>query len=274
MTCRIRSINNKIKGLFTKKPGDDYGQYLFAVKQLVSREVKRKYARSYLGIVWSVLNPLMSMAVLSMIFSTIFNRSIENFPIYYLTGSILWSLFSEATNSAMTALVDNKSLLMKVKLSKQTFVIARMLTALTNFGYTCVAYVFMLIIFRVRPSLCILLFPLVVVCIMLFSAGIGFMLAVFYVFFADVKYLYSVLLTLWMYMSAVFYPVDRLSDTMQWIIRKNPVYNYIEFARDIVLYGVIPEPVLWLKIIGWGIISFVAGYRIFKKQENLVMQKM
>lgn len=274
MTCSIRSINNKIKGLFTKKPGDDYGQYLFAVKQLVSREVKRKYARSYLGIVWSVLNPLMSMAVLSMIFSTIFRRSIENFPIYYLTGSILWSLFSEATNSAMTALVDNKSLLMKVKLSKQTFVIARMLTALTNFGYTCVAYVFMLIIFRVRLSPYILLFPLVVVCIMLFSAGIGFMLAVFYVFFADVKYLYSVLLTLWMYMSAVFYPVDRLSDMMQWVIRKNPVYNYIEFARDIVLYGVMPEPVLWLKIIGWGIISFVAGYRIFKKQENLVMQKM
>lgn len=254
--------------------GEEYRQYLFAVKQLVSREVKRKYARSYLGIIWSVLNPLMSMAVLSMIFSTIFKRSIENFPIYYLTGTIFWNLFSGATDSAMTALVDNRALLMKVKLSKQTFVIARMFTALTNFGYTCVAYVLMLLIFRIRPNPYMLLFPVVVFFIMLFSAGIGFMLSILYVFFGDIKYLYSVLLTLWMYMSAVFYPVDRLSGTMQWIIRKNPVYNYIEFARDIVLYGVMPEPVLWLKIIGWGCVSFGAGYLFFRKKENLVMQRM
>lgn len=266
--------NNRIGRFLKKRFGDEYGQYLFAVKQLVSREVKRKYARSYLGIVWSVLNPLMSMAVLSMIFSTMFKRSIENFPIYYLTGTIFWNLFSGATNSAMDALVDNKTLLMKVKLSKQTFVIARMLTSLTNFGYTCVAYVLMLIIFRVRPNPYMLLFPIVVIFTMLFSAGIGFMLSVFYVFFADIKYLYSVLLTLWMYLSAVFYPIDRLSPAMQWVIRKNPVYNYIEFARDIVLYDIMPEPVLWLKIMGWGILSFTVGYWIFKKKENLVMQKL
>lgn len=266
--------NDRMRHATIEKAGGERRQYMFAVRQLVSREVKRKYARSYLGIMWSVLNPLMSMAVMSMIFSTIFKRSIENFPIYYLTGSIFWSLFSEATNSAMTALVDNRMMLMKVKLSKQTFVIARMFTALTNFGYTCVAYMLMLIIFRVRLTPYMLLFPIDVLFIMLFSVGIGFMLSIFYVFFGDIKYLYSVLLTLWMYLSAVFYPIDRLSDMMQWIIRKNPVYNYIEFARDIVLYGIMPEPVLWLKIIGWGIISFTAGYLLFKKKENLVMQKM
>ena len=244
------------------------------MKQLVSREIKRKYARSYLGILWSVLNPLLSMTVLSLIFSTIFRRSIENFPIYYLTGSIFWSLFAEATTSAMTALVDNRTMLMKVKLSKQTFVLARMFTALTNFGYTCVAYVLMLVVFRVPPTLYMLLFPVNVLCIMLFAAGIGFMLSIFYVFFGDIRYLYSVLLTLWMYLSAVFYPIDRLSEMMQWFIRKNPIYNYIEFARDIVLYGKMPEPVLWMKIIGWGILSFTAGYILFKKKENLVMQRI
>lgn len=266
--------NSKKEKAKKEKKGRERSQYMFAVRQLVSREVKRKYARSYLGIVWSVLNPLMSMAVLSMIFSTIFKRSIENFPIYYLTGSILWNLFSEATNSAMTALVDNRTMLMKVKLSKQTFVLARMFTALTNFGYTCVAYVFMLVIFRVTPTPYMLLFPVDVLFIMLFSAGIGFMLSVLYVFFGDIKYLYSVFLTLWMYLSAVFYPIDRLSDVMQWFIRKNPVYNYIEFARDVVLYGVMPEPVLWLKIVCWGALSLGLGYLVFKKKENLVMQKM
>lgn len=257
-----------------KKTGGERGQYLFAVRQLVSREVKRKYARSYLGIVWSVLNPLLSMAVLSMIFSAIFRRSIENFPIYYLTGSIFWNLFSEATNSAMTALVDNRAMLMKVKLSRQTFVAARMFTALTNFAYTCVAYMLMLVVFGVRPTLYMLLFPVNVLFIMLFAAGIGFVLSVLYVFFGDIKYLYSVFLTLWMYLSAIFYPIDRLSVGMQWIIRKNPMYNYIEFARDIVLYGIMPEPVLWAKIICWGIISFCTGYLLFKKKENQVMQKI
>ena len=135
-----------------RKNREELKQYYFVIKQLVDREIKRKYARSFLGVIWSVLNPLMTMAVMSMIFSTIFKRSIENYPIYYLTGTIFWQLFSGATNSAMTALVDNRTLLLKVKLPKQTFVLARIYTALTNFGYTCVAYVLMLVVFQIKSA--------------------------------------------------------------------------------------------------------------------------
>ena len=98
-----------------RKNREELKQYYFVIKQLVDREIKRKYARSFLGVIWSVLNPLMTMAVMSMIFSTIFKRTIENYPIYYLTGTIFWQLFSGATNSAMTALVDNRTLLLKGK---------------------------------------------------------------------------------------------------------------------------------------------------------------
>lgn len=101
-----------------RKNREELKQYYFVIKQLVDREIKRKYARSFLGVIWSVLNPLMTMAVMSMIFSTIFKRTIENYPIYYLTGTIFWQLFSGATNSAMTALVDNRTLLLKVKIAK------------------------------------------------------------------------------------------------------------------------------------------------------------
>lgn len=249
-------------------------QYFFAIKQMVAREVKRKYARSCLGIAWSVLNPLLTMAVMSMIFSTIFKRSIRNYPIYYLTASLFWQLFSGATQSAMTALVDNRSLLLKVKLTKQSFVIARVFTALTNFGYSCVAYAVMLLIFRVEFNRYMLLFPVDVLFMLLFSMGIGYALCILYVFFADIKYLYSVFLTLWMYLSALFYPVDSLSEAMQKVVNANPVYNYVRFARDIVLYGNMPEPVVWVKIIGWGVLSFTVGYVIFRKNENLVMQRI
>lgn len=249
-------------------------QYIFALKQMVSREIKRKYARSYLGIVWSVLNPLLTMAVMSMIFSTIFKRSIENFPIYYLTGTILWGFFSQATTAAMTGLVDNKSLLLKVKLTKQTFILSRVLTALANLGYTMVAYILMLIVFRVKLSFTMLLFPLVIIFLFLFSMGISYILSIAYVFFGDIKYLYSVVLTIWMYMSGIFYPVDSVTPVMQRIISANPVYSYIQFARECVMYQKVPDASVWLKMIGWGTGMFVVGYYIFRRKENSVMQKV
>ena len=103
-------------------------QYTFVIKELVSREIKRKYARSYLGIAWSVLNPLLSMIVITLIFSHMFHRAIENYPVYYLTGSVIWHMFTSGTNAAMTTLVDNKNMLIKVRLPMEIFVLARICT--------------------------------------------------------------------------------------------------------------------------------------------------
>lgn len=261
--------------MFTvKRKKQDIRQYLFVIKELVSREVKRKYARSYLGILWSVLNPLMTMAVLSMIFSSIFKRSIENYPIYFLTGNILWQLFSSSTNAAMTALVDNRTLLLKVKMPKQVFILARIYTAVTNFGYVCIAYVLMMLVFHIQPSVTMLLFLFDVVFLILFSMGVGYALSIAYVFFGDIKHLYSVILTLWMYMSAIFYPYESLNRLMQIVIGANPIYRYIAFARDVVMHQKIPESSEFFGIMLWGIASFLIGYRIFRKNENLVMQRI
>lgn len=261
-----------------KRENSDYNsnirQYTFVIHELTSREVKRKYAGSSLGILWSVLNPLLYMVVMSLIFSTMFRRSIENFPIYYLTGQIFWNLFSVATNSAMTALVDNRSLLVKAKLPKQTFVLSRIYTAMVNFGYTCIAYVLMLVIFRIRPCITMLLFPVAVLAMLFISIGVGYILSVIYIFFADVKYLYSVFLTLWMYMSALFYPVASLPEAMQTFIGWNPIYVMIAFARECVMYGKVPAVMMWVKLAGWSIGSLVVGLGFFKRKENQVMQKI
>ncbi len=253
---------------------EDRRQYFFALKQMVSREIKRKYARSYLGVVWSVLQPLMMMALMSMIFTAIFKRSIENYPIYYLTGSILWELFSGATNSSMTALVDNKNLMIKVKLPKQIFVIARVMTALANFGYTCIAYVLMLIVFQVRLNIYMLLLPLALFFLLLFSLGVGYILSIAYVHFADVKHLYGVFMRALMYMTALFYPVESVAPVLQKIIKMNPVYSYIYFARECVMYGRCPELWAWLQMIIWGVVMFALGYFVFRKKENTVLQKV
>jgi len=252
----------------------DIRQYAFVIRELTSREIKRKYARSSLGILWSVLNPLLHMVVMSLIFSTMFRRSIENFPIYYLTGQIFWTLFSGATTAAMTALVDNRSLLVKAKLPKQTFVLSRIYTALVNFGYTFIAYVLMLVVFRIRFSVTMLLFPLAVLFMLAISVGAGYILSVIYIFFADVKYLYSVFLTLWMYMSALFYPVTSLPEAMQTFIGCNPIYVVIAFARECVMYGRVPGIMMWIKLIGWSAGSLAVGLNVFKLKENQIMQRI
>lgn len=249
-------------------------QYGFVIKELTLREIKRKYARSYLGIVWSVLNPLLSMAVMSMIFSTIFKRDIENFPIYYLTGSIFWNLFTQATNSAMTALVDNKTLLIKVKLPMEIFPLSRCFTAMTNFGYSLVAYVIMLIVFRTSFTGYMLMLPVYAILLFMFSVGIGYLLSVIYVLFGDIKHLYSILLTLLMYASALFYPVESTSGLMQTVIVCNPVYNYIACARRCVLEAAMPDVNQWARLFVWSVGMFFVGKWCFYKMRNRILQKI
>lgn len=249
-------------------------QYWFVIRELTGRELKRKYSRSYLGVVWSVLNPLLSMIVMSAVFSTIFKRSIENFPIYYLTGSIIWQLFTSATNTAMTSLVDNKQLLIKVKIPLQVFTLSRVYTALANFGYSFVAYVVLLVVFQIRPSWSMLAIVPVVALTLLFSIGLGLFLSAAYVFFGDIRHLYGIVLTLWMYLSALFYPVTSLSETMQKVVSANPMYAYIVAARNCMLYGTFPSLQLWIQMMVWAAIVFLFGHLFFQSKRNNIMQKV
>lgn len=249
-------------------------QYAFVIRQLTARELKRKYARSYLGIIWSVLNPLLSMAVLSLIFSQLFRRSIDNYPIYYLTGYILWQTFTGATTAAMTALVDNKMLLLKVKFPMELFILTRVYTALVNLGYSLAAYAVMLAVFRVTPKWTMLLLPVIVLFLFLFSLGISYMLATAYVFFGDVKHLYTVVLTLWMYCSAIFYPVEQLQGFIRIIIWNNPLFTYIHCLRKAVMFGQLPAGLEWLQMVLWGAGIYLLGHLVFRKSRGKIMQKI
>ena len=270
-------VKEKAKTIVDAKVSDKkekFNQYKFVIKELTAREIKRKYSRSVLGIVWSVLNPLLSMAIISLIFSHIFRRSIENFPIYFLSGSILWQLFTGATNAAMTTFVDNKPMLIKVKLPMQIFVLARVYTALVNLEYSLVAYVVMLFVFQVNLKVTMLFIPFIIIFLLLFSLGISYMVATAYVFFGDIKHLYSVFLTLLMYCSALFYPADQLSGIMHVIVMNNPVFNYIDALRSVVMLGELPTLSGVLRMVVWSIAMYVIGYRIFKKNQNTIMQKI
>lgn len=249
-------------------------QYAFVIRQLTAREIKRRYARSYLGIVWSVLNPLLSMAVLSLIFSQLFRRSIENYPIYYLTGYILWQSFTGATNAAMTSLADNKMLLLKVKFPMELFILTRVYTALINLGYSLIAYVIMLLVFRIPLSWTILFSPVIILCLFLFALGMSYMLSVAYVFFGDVKHLYSVVLTLWMYCSAIFYPAEQLQGFIRVAIEHNPMYLYIDGLRQAVMYRMLPGGREIILMAAWGVGMYLAGHLVFRQNQMRIIQKL
>ncbi len=249
-------------------------QYAFVIQQLTSREIKRKYARSYLGILWSVLNPLLSMAVLSLIFSQLFRRAIENYPIYYLTGYILWQAFTGATTSAMTTLADNKPLLLKVKFPMELFILTRVYSAAINLGYSLIAYAVMLAVFGIPPKWTMLLSPLILLCLFAFSLGVSYILATAYVFFGDIKYLYTVVLTLWMYCSAIFYPADMLEGPIRVVIEINPMFRYIHGLRQLVMEGQVPGSAAWAHMVLWGGGVYLLGHAVFRKSRNRIMQKL
>lgn len=249
-------------------------QYWFVIQQLTSRELKRKYARSVLGVLWSVLNPLLSMGVLSLIFSQMFRRTIENYPIYYLTGYLLWQAFTGTTNSAMTTLADNRTLLLKVKFPMELFVLTRGCTALVNLGYSFVAYGVMLLVFRVEVGWAALFLVPIVGCLFLFSLGISYALSAAYVFFGDVRHLYSVILTLWMYCSAIFYPADQLSGPIRQVVEFNPLYLYIRCLRGAVMEGLPPTWEEIARMVAWGGCVYLAGWGIFRVLREKILLRL
>ena len=249
-------------------------QHIYVMRELTKREIKRKYARSYLGIVWSILEPLLNMVVVTFIFSYMFSRGIENYPAYYYTGYIILSFFTTATTTAMTALKDNRSLMLKSKLPRRTFVLSRVYTALVNLGFSCIAFVFIILVLRIQVTWTLVLFPVDVFFLMVFAIGVSYALSIWYVFWPDVKNIYSVITMIFTRFAALFYSVDTLAPSVAKFISYNPLYTYVKIARDCILYGKISEPQYWIQMVAWSIGMFVVGRIIFNVKENMVVEKL
>lgn len=253
---------------------NNWRQYLFVIRELTGREIKRRYSRSKLGILWSVLNPLLNMAVLSFIFSSMFKRSIENYPIYYLCGTVMFNFFNGGTNAAMTSLVDNKGYLIKLKIPMRVFVLSRVYTALVNFGYSLIAFIPILIFFQIKISWTILFLPVIVLIFTVFILGVSYILSVACVFFGDIRHLYGVFTTLLLFMSAIFYPVDRLSGTAKTVVSNNPMYIFIDCIREIVYMNKMPDITALGTLAVWAIVMYFIGVQVFNSNKNRIIQKL
>lgn len=245
-----------------------FTRYRFLLKQLVSRDFKTKYKRSVLGVFWSFLNPLLTMSVQYIIFSTIFKQSIQNFPVYLLTGIVFFNFFSEACGMGLMSILGNSSLITKVYIPKYIFPISRVLSSAINLLISMIPLLIAAVVTHapIRPAL--LLLPISIICTILFCIGVSLILSAGMVFFRDVQFLWNVISMLWMYATPIFYPTSIIPDQFMTFYKMNPLYQFITFSRTIILQGVSPEPKAFLYCILCALVPFVLGTLLFKKTQD------
>lgn len=245
----------------------------FILKQLVTKDFKRKYRRSVLGIAWSVLNPLMMMIVMSVVFSFVFRADIENYPLYLILGNITFSFMSESTSQALMSFIDAAPLLKKVRVSRFVFPVQKVLFALVNFTFSLVAVALVMLWFRVVPTWHIIWLPVCLFLLVLFCSGIGLIVGSLAVFFRDVVHLWSVILTAWTYLTPIFWVPTQLTanGAPTWvmsIVELNPMYGFVTFMRDIFLWNQNPSMQTLGLCVFWAVIMLGIGILVFRKTQH------
>lgn len=240
----------------------------FILRSLVSKDFKLKYRRSALGIVWSVLNPLLMMIVLTAVFSTFFRFQIENFALYLILGQTLFALMSDATSGAMSSIIDSAPLIKKIRINKFLFPLEKTAFALLNFVISLIAVAAVMIFFQIVPTINLLFLPLLLLLVFAFSLGLGLLLSALSVFFRDVMHLWSVILTAWTYATPLFYPIDILPNWMLPIMECNPMYHYVTFFREIALWGTTPPGEQILLCAFFAVVTLVVGILVFRAKQS------
>lgn len=247
-------------------------KYIPLARELVARDLKIKYRRSVLGYVWSLLNPLLMMAIMSIVFSYMFRFDIPNYPLYLICGQTLWSFFNESTNASMMSVIINGPLIRKVYIPKYIFPISRVLSSFVTMSFSLLAILIVMLVTGVTFTWKLILLPIPLAFLLLFAMGVGMALSAFAVYFRDILHLYTVVCMAWMYVTPIFYPISALPEKLAFFFRFNPVYHYVTFFRDVVLYGTVPDASIWLGTVGFGILFFGVGVLIFRKlQRNFIL---
>ena len=240
----------------------------FILRTLITKDFKLRYRRSVLGVAWSVLNPLLMMVVLTAVFSFMFRFSIENFPLYLILGTILFSLMADSTNAAMDSITGAASLIKKIRIEKMIFPLESVGFQVVSFAISLIAVVLVMLYFQIAPTPNLLLLPVLIIFVMLFSLGLGLLLAALSVFFRDVKHLWGVVLTAWTYATPLFWPVDLLEGWMVTVEQFNPMYHYVTYFRDIVMWNTTPSLLEHGICLGMALVTLLIGFIVFRRSES------
>ncbi len=216
-------------------------QHRFLFEELVKRDFKKKYKGALLGMLWSILAPLFYLLVLKVVFTQFFGNATAHYTIYLFCGILLFGFFNESTNQGMSVLIGNAGIYTKINVPKYLFLLSKNVQTLINFLLTLVVFFVFCIIDNIAFTwkLIFLLYPIFM--LIIFNLGAGLVLSAFLVFFRDTQYLWGIVTQMLMYLSAVFYTVDKFPEKIQTLFMCNPLYLFITYFREIVIHANIPN---------------------------------
>lgn len=242
-------------------------RYRHLIWEFTKRDIVTRYKRSALGVVWAMLNPLGTMLIMTVVFSQLF-RQTAWYPIYVLTGLIVWNFFAQTTAGAPLALVSGGPIIHKVYVPRTVFALTTVGAGLVNLILSLVPLGFvMLVLGRVPHVSAIIVVPYAIVLLAAFALGIGLLLSTWVVRFADVQNIYTIFLTAWMYLSAVFYPYEVVPAAYRWwFFNLNPIYHLLLLFRDPLYYG---NPPTWSHLLtatAVAVGTLMAGWIVFTRR--------
>lgn len=240
--------------------------------EFVKKDIKLKYRNSFLGILWSMLNPLLIMLVLTFLFSTLFKNKIPNFPVYCLSGRLIYDYFAQATNQSMNSITGKSSLIKKIYVPKYLYTLSKVISSFIIFLISLIPLIVIMIVTHVKITKVFLLSFYPLICLFFICLGVGLVLATINVFFRDMQHLYSVILMIIMYASAIFYSADIVNPKYVFILNLNPIFPVIKVFRDCVLYGQITAYYSWILCAIYAVLSVIIGLIVFyKKQDKFIL---
>lgn len=243
-------------------------RYRYLIRNLVSRDLKVRYKRSDLGIIWVSLNPLLTMAVQALVFSNFFGTTLPHYPVYLLAGTLVFTLFSQSTVAAMGNLINNGSTLRRMYVPPSVFVASSIGSAVVNFVFALAPLLLVAVLFHAQLSITWLYILAVAVQTALFASGVAFFLAASMVFFNDTNEIYLVFISAYNFLTPIFYPLSLLPKWLQNLEQYNPMFLYVSGAQRAITLDVLPS--MTTQVTGWiiAIVALAAGWLIFTTLED------
>ncbi len=243
-------------------------EHKFLFEELAKRDFKQKYKRTMLGMVWSILNPLLTLLVMRLVFTSFYGNSTRFYTTYLFAGNLVFSYYREATSGGMSALMSNAHIFTKINVPKYLFVLTKNISAVINFGLTLVVFFIFAAIDGItfHWSCLAIIYPIVTMTLL--NIGLGMILSALFVFFRDIQYIYDVFTLLLMYLSAIFYTLDKFPPQMQRLFLLNPIYCNIKYIRIIVIEGTMPSLLFHGLLLLYSVVILGIGLVIYKTQNT------
>ncbi|RJP50778.1 MAG: ABC transporter permease [Anaerolineaceae bacterium] len=251
-------VLDELRGIF---------QYRDLVYQLVKRDIVSRYKRSILGVAWTMLNPLGTMIILTIVFSQLFHK-VAGYPAYLLSGLIAWNFFSQTTSASMHQMVWGSALLHRIYMPRTVFVISVIGTGMVNLLLSLVPLLIVVLLVDLPLRWSLLFLPVSMLLLAAFALGIGLLFSVWAIYFPDIAEMYRVLLTAWMYLTPVIYPPEIIPDSYRfWLFHLNPMYYLIQMFRQPIYEGNLPPfpqlamgtvIAMFTLVLGWIVFSIKA----------------